>query len=120
MGMDKETASYIINYFTHLLSNEERLAVRHTHSTLKLEGRKDFARAEAIYRRNGWLTDERPILALLDNGIESFEAQVATRILDEYPDEVFLNLCPNCGKLARTPNARQCRHCGNRWADARP
>jgi len=38
----------------------------------------------------------------------------ADRILKEHNEEIFLNNFPN-QKLARTLNARQCRHCGNKW-----
>lgn len=41
------------------------------------------------------------------------EESIAKRILNDNPD--ILNYCPNCGKLTRTPKARQCRHCGNKW-----
>lgn len=35
--------------------------------------------------------------------------------MKEAPEKVFLNNCPKCNKLARTPYARQCRHCGHSW-----
>jgi hypothetical protein len=27
----------------------------------------------------------------------------------------IINTCPQCGQLARTPLAKQCRHCGHDW-----
>ena len=42
---------------------------------------------------------------------------VAKRIMAEAPDKIFFNYCPKCDQLARTPYARQCRHCGHSWHD---
>ena len=35
--MDTETAKYIINYFSNLLTSEEKIAIKHTSSMFKLE-----------------------------------------------------------------------------------
>jgi ssDNA-binding Zn-finger/Zn-ribbon topoisomerase 1 len=50
-------------------------------------------------------------------GYDSFELNVANRIMEQTPEKVFFNNCPKCNKLARTPRARQCRHCGHSWHD---
>lgn len=116
--MDQETAQYIINYFPILLSLEEVMAIRHTSSSIKLgpiENRNVVK--EKMYKRQGWLTEDESVLALLDNGYDTFEISVASRIIQDHADKVFLNTCPNCGRLARTPFARQCRHCGHNWHD---
>ena len=38
--MDQETAKYIATYFSNLMTDEEKLAVKHTTSTLKVEHSK--------------------------------------------------------------------------------
>lgn len=35
--------------------------------------------------------------------------------MTETREKVFLNNCPKCDKLARTPYAKQCRYCGYNW-----
>jgi rRNA maturation endonuclease Nob1 len=50
----------------------------------------------------------------LDPSIEEFRINVAKRVLSDNPQFKFNN-CPNCGKLARTPEAKQCSHCGHSW-----
>lgn len=40
--------------------------------------------------------------------------EIAQYVLAESRDKIFFNYCPACGKLARTPLARQCR-CGHSW-----
>jgi len=43
-------------------------------------------------------------------------SKIANRIMNLYRDEIFFNRCPVCNVLARTPDARQCKH-GHRWDD---
>ena len=59
---------------------------------------------------------EDPIVAaVIDGGIEAFEEQVAKRILAEHAEEVFINRCPRCSNILRTPLAQQCFSCGHSW-----
>jgi ribosomal protein L40E len=112
--MDHETARYIIKYFSELLTEEERIAIRHTTSEYKLEHSANTTLTK-IYREKGWLTSDQSVLDLLKDGYESFEQNVANRIIRQNPGRVIFNLCLKCGKLARTPYAKQCRHCGYNW-----
>lgn len=68
-----------------------------------------------IYKKVGWITENETALDLLKDGYDAFEIKVAERIWDNFQQEVFLNNCEKCGKLARTPYAKQCRHCGYSW-----
>jgi len=43
-----------------------------------------------------------------------FQNEVVKRLLEHYPTEIFLNKCPICGELARTPNAKSAS-CGHVW-----
>jgi len=114
--MNHEMASYIINFFSNLLNTNEKLALKHARSTYKLEDSKESdPKLVEIYRKFGWLSSEESVLELLKNGYVEFEMLVAKRILETYPEKVFLNNCEQCGKLARTPFAKQCRHCGYDW-----
>ncbi|WP_298311102.1 hypothetical protein [uncultured Aquimarina sp.] len=54
-----------------------------------------------------------PYLTELELEIE--KEKISELILKDYKDKIFLNNCPKCGELARTPKARQCRYCGNKW-----
>jgi ribosomal protein L40E len=47
--------------------------------------------------------------------LEKEKAKLAEIILRDFPDKILFNNCPRCGKLARTPQAKQCRHCGYDW-----
>jgi hypothetical protein len=116
--MDVEKAKYVINYFSHLLTGAEKMAIKHISSTYKLEHSiSDNTNLTKIYREKGWLTTDQSVLDLLKEGYEQFELNVANRILNQNPDGVFFNNCPKCNNLARTPYARQCRFCGLNWRE---
>ena len=113
--MDIEQARYIIRYYSHFFNKNEQIAHRHINSLFKLNGEDENSSRGKMYKRKGWITTEKEALKLIKNGETEFYINTAHRILIEHPDDVFLNKCPNCQKLARTPNARQCRQCGNKW-----
>ena len=113
--MDKETAAYIRNYFSQLMTEDELLAFNHQMYTDKSE---DDPRRRKLMIERGWISERPEIAELLKNGYEEFELNVAKRIMQESPEKVFLNNCPQCHKLARTPYAKQCRHCGHSWRES--
>jgi hypothetical protein len=109
-----EKADYIIAYYSNLLTLHEQKALRHHRSTLKLDGAKDVSLTR-MYLKTGWLSDDPLILNYLSEGYIQFILKCSERILKDNPDEVYFNYCPTCKKLARTPEAKQCRFCGYDW-----
>lgn len=112
--MDKETAEYIFKYFFNLSSRKEMLAWKHHSSILKLED-SNHPKSIEIYKKKGWITHSDEILELLKDGYDVFEMNTAKNIIALNPDRVYLNNCPKCNRLARTPSAKQCRYCGFNW-----
>ena len=103
-----------MEYYSQFFTETERLAVRHHTSTLKLAD-NDNPNAKKAYEHKGWLTSNKEALELLKDGYECFALKTANRILEDNCEEVVINNCQKCGKLARTPTAKQCRHCGHDW-----
>jgi hypothetical protein len=91
--VQKEEVDYIINYFSHLLKDGEKM-------TLK--------QGTYMYKHDNSASGD---------GYGNFRQQIADRIMLEHGDKVIFNNCPVCGKLARTPDAKQCRHCWHDWQD---
>lgn len=110
--MDKETAGYIITYFRNLMTDDEDMALKYHIYTYKSDGNDKLRK---IMTDRGWISKKPEIKEFLRNGYEEFELNVAARIMKETPEKVFLNKCPQCNGLARTPYAKQCRHCAYRW-----
>ncbi|WP_442590795.1 hypothetical protein ACSBL2_06145 [Pedobacter sp. AW31-3R] len=116
--MDQETADYIFNYYSILLNDKEKLALRHLHSLIKLDCGNDpnvLNTNIRLYKKIGWLTEDQDALALVLLGEEKFKLKAADRIWSEHKEKIQLNCCPKCNRLTRTPKARQCRHCGFNW-----
>jgi hypothetical protein len=66
-------------------------------------------------KSKGWFSDEERIQAMIADGFEALKERVAIRIYQQHKDELNLNYCPKCNKLARTPQAKQCRFCFFDW-----
>ena len=69
--------------------------------------------------KEGFLSSNPKVLALLKGGSEAFMLQTALRILEDHSHKVHFNNCPKCQKLARTPKARVCPHCHHTWFNAK-
>jgi len=97
------------------MTKEESIAWRHWSTTYKMQGSSEEQKAKRtiLSIRKGWMTEDENILNLLKNGIDEFEKRVAIRIDEQ--NEIDYNNCPNCGKLTRTPKAKQCRFCNYDW-----
>ena len=66
-------------------------------------------------RRKFGDTDEPLVNAALKDGVESYRQEVCKRILREHNDKVFINRCPKCQRIVRTPEAKLCLWCGHSW-----
>lgn len=118
--MDRERAQYILCFYAHLMTPNEKRASRHLEATSKaMKGRTD-AIAQSELRSSSrklrtFLSDDPEVLRLTGGGWEPFAAQTAERIFTEHKSEIAFNCCPRCGALAKTPKARQCRRCRFDW-----
>jgi len=118
--MDRDLTRYVVTYFSALMTPEEQLARRHLVTTYKRSGGRSDLEAQQAVRREGGprarrLSDDPAVLRLAADGLDAFEERVAARILSERREDVFLNYCPQCGGLTRTPKAKLCLHCGHSW-----
>ncbi|WP_052352618.1 hypothetical protein [Chryseobacterium oranimense] len=94
------------------MTDDEKLALKYHMYSYKTGGNPKMRK---MMVDKGWISEQPNIKEFLKDGYEEFELNVAKRIMNEVPEKVFLNNCPKCNKLARTPFARQCRYCGNNW-----
>jgi hypothetical protein len=105
--MDPYLVGYVMRYYSHFMTLPEHLAYRHLAGAMKAtRGRSDVrAQAEARESRgySQLMSDDPDVLALAKDGYLAFAARAAERILTAHTGEVFLNRCPRCKILARTP-----------------
>lgn len=112
--MEETLNDYILAFCRDLMLLEETRAYRRVYLTeYGLETTQRMAlnspKIEEMYGFQDPKTN-----ALVKLGREELKRKIASRILAEHRDEV-INNCPRCGKLARTPKAKQCRYCGFDW-----
>lgn len=113
--MDKDLVEYLVIYYSELLSGKEKLLIKHAKSHLKLspetlgEFMKEINWVDNLTDTSIFFTDD-PLRITNEN----FDLIIAKNILEKHKDKIFLNFCPVCGRLTRTPRAKQCRN-GHDW-----
>jgi hypothetical protein len=61
------------------------------------------------------LSDDPEVLLLASEGGKAFALRTAERIYSDHREEIVFNCCPQCGRVARSPRAHQCRYCRHHW-----
>ena len=120
--MEDSTIKYIFDYYSHFMSLKEAAALKHYITSYKFHKSlaNDKSGEKEIYLLDkNWLTRDSETIGLLKDGFNNFQKRTAERILAEHSNEIFFNNCPQCGKLARTPFAQQCRFCSHDWHDSK-
>ncbi|WP_459209087.1 hypothetical protein [Aquimarina rhabdastrellae] len=113
-GIYPELIDYIHQYCSEFNTELEKKARNHNIGMIKWGSRENL-HPKLIQLRDRHISTDQNVLKLLENGFEEFKVKSATRIYKEHKNELKLNLCPKCGKIARTPNAKQCRFCCYDW-----
>ncbi len=102
---------YVTTYFGGLMTPQEKVGYKSVIGELKI---LNNPAAETALRKFFCSTDPG-VVGLLRDGPEAFLLRVRERVLRENADKVFLNYCPRCHALARTPRAKQCHNCFLDW-----
>jgi hypothetical protein len=71
--MDNELSRYIVNHFTDLLTDKEKLGLKHLRSTYKIEhsdNKDNIEQRVRAYKKMGWLTEDKEILEFVSGGEE--------------------------------------------------
>lgn len=110
---DRELTRYVWDHFSDRMTDFERRV------GLAIIGRQKAAHAGAniahLLSVKWGHTDDPEVNAALADGPEVFRRRVCTRVLAEGVEEVFVNRCPRCDLVVRTPRACQCFWCGFDW-----
>ena len=115
---DITTIEYIFKNYSHLMTVREAAAMKHFMTTSKFHEKisndTDNAHQNFLVEK-GWRVNYKEVAELLKDGFDQFRIKTSERILKDNPNKIYFNHCSRCGKLARTPHARQCRFCGYDW-----
>lgn len=104
---------YVWNHYGRLFTPVEAKANWAVHADAKARiGSPQVA--EFIWNRHK-LAEDPAVMEALADGVEAFRRRTSKRILSDHASEVFVNRCPNCNRVVRTPTAQQCLWCGHDW-----
>ena len=111
---------YVLQHYERLMTEHERAVVLHLTTLFKRRHEPPApgtaAQTDTIPRPyHRWLSTDARVVADADAGWVEARHRIALRILRDHPDEVYLNRCPACDALTRTPRARLCLACGHTW-----
>lgn len=108
---------YVLQHYPQLMTEHEHAVYRHLTALFKGRGGPPAPGTAADTKGlpPSWLSTDPAVLADAQAGWDEARERIARRILRDHPDEVYLNHCPECGALTRTPRARLCLACGHTW-----
>jgi|ERR1044072_9709606 hypothetical protein len=106
-----ELTDYIYQFCGKFMTEDELMAKR----TAMYQHTTQSASMLSAMRAKGWISEDPKILAMIADGSEALKNRIVTRIWNEHQHELPLNLCPKCNRIARTPEAQQCRFCLHDW-----
>jgi uncharacterized C2H2 Zn-finger protein len=110
---EDELTTYVWNHYWRFFTPVEAKAGWAVHAEAK--ARVGSPRiAEAIWKRHN-LAEDPAVMEALTDGVEAFRRRTAKRVLSDHDSEVFVNRCPKCNRVVRTPKAQQCLWCGHDW-----
>jgi uncharacterized C2H2 Zn-finger protein len=113
---DEALTRYVWEYCTDRMTEIERRAGGAILARAKAETMDRPMRDEMMARWGA--LDDPEVEAALRDGPKAFRRKVKDRLLREHGDELFINRCPRCGRVVRTPKARLCLWCGHSWHHA--
>jgi len=112
-----ELTRYVIRYYPSLMTPTEA-AANATIYWAKSADASDSSERRRMIKKSS-VSSDLDVQQLLADGPDDCRYNIRNRILRDNADKVFLNYCPACHGLARTPKAKQCRHCFFSWHDAK-
>ena len=107
---------YVFEYCSQFLKKEESLARYLNFIEFKVKNNGKGARNLLERTINNHSVEEiKQARDIIDEGMLILGLKLRERVLNEAPDLIIR--CAKCGGVLRTPNARQCRWCGDNWHD---
>jgi hypothetical protein len=104
-------AYYLAYYFHPQLIPSERNLLWACHVS-RLAG-EDSERRERLVRKAG--CSEEAMQEVAERDLENTIREVSEAALQREGSNIFINRCPKCHRLARTPRAKQCQWCYHSW-----
>lgn len=108
---------YVFHNYAGLMTLAEKMAYKSLMADRKAEHTLSETMKRHLRLRFG--STEPEVVSLLEKGAREFFVATRDRILRDHASQVFLNRCPKCQALTRTPKACLCPSCGHTWYEKR-
>jgi len=59
--------------------------------------------------------DDADVIAAFPRDLDLFRLKTRRRLMQDCADKIFVNRCPKCSRIVRSPNAHQCPWCKHDW-----
>lgn len=104
---------YVLTHYSGLFTRLESLGFKAASADEKAS---NSSGRQADMLREKWGAENNPeVVAALSKGVESFRRAVYARLMEEHSSEIYVNRCPSCTNVVRTPKAKQCQWCFHSW-----
>ena len=111
---DRALTRYVWAHYQQFLTEDETRVGRAIFGRAKADIAKSKAMAEMLHKKWCRIGDVE-IEGALANGPKDFQRLVRNRLLSEHAMEIYVNRCPRCSRVVRTPRACQCFWWGFDW-----
>lgn len=108
--IDIDLRNYIIKYFMNCLKDEEKFIYNLIVTYRKVKDVDDKLYRDLLLKKMNIRYSDIKEMETFD--VNKFYDETITRVIND--EDVFINRCPYCGTLARTPSVRRAK-CGHSW-----
>ena len=112
---ERALRAYIFKHFHHLMTPLERRAIEYTTPIVQVSDHWKIKRLyDFLEERDGHVPDDE-VIAAFAVPYDRRKEMIIDRLISDCIDRIFVNRCPECNRIARTPAARQCMWCHHDW-----
>jgi hypothetical protein len=112
---DMALRAYVFKHYHNLMTPLERRTIEYGTPIVQVTDNWKVRRLyDFLEERDGQVSDE-DVIAAFTIPYAKRKEMVIDRLISTCLDSVFINRCPKCNRIARTPAALQCMWCRHDW-----
>jgi len=106
---------YVWKHYRHLMTPLEKRVCLYFVPIISGSDNEMLRRCYEYCESEHGHVEDQDVLDAFKSDRKGFDLRVRQRIMQECADEVFINRCPKCSRIVRSPLARQCPWCKHDW-----
>jgi hypothetical protein len=111
---ERELTRHVWDHYHQLLTEFERRVGRAIDARTKAATSTSPEMAGLLNQRWGAM-DDLAVEKALAEGPDAYRRRVRDRVITDHKASMYINRCPRCKRVVRTPLARQCFWCSFAW-----